>query len=128
MFDLKLISKFVLLAVILRQQFNNFSTSTQAPIILPLRHDRKQTHRYVTVDSIPMVNARVPSPFPLKIYCDITKSNIVLNPCRCIACRLLALAQMHLIGLSKDPTAILQGVQKHWGEPAVTNGAHNIYY
>ncbi len=127
MFDLKLISKFVLLAVILRQQFNNFSTSTQASIILPLRHDRKQTHRYVIVDSIPMVNAPVPSPFPRKIYCDITKS-IVLNPCRCIACRLLALAQMHLIGLSKVPTAILQGVQKHWGERVVTNGAHNIYY
>ena len=31
------------------------------------------------------------------------------------------------IGLSKVPTAILQGVQKHWGEHAVTNGAHTIY-
>ncbi len=96
MFDLKLICKFVLLAVILRQEFvNNFSTSTQAPIILPLPHGRKQTHRYVTVDSIPMVNAPVPSLFPRKIYCDITNS-IVLNPCRCIACSLLALAPMHL--------------------------------
>ena len=32
-----------------------------------------------------------------------------------------------LIDLSKVPTAILQGVQKHWGERAVTNGAHTIY-
>ena len=31
------------------------------------------------------------------------------------------------IDLSKVPTAILQGVQKHWGERAVTNGAHTIY-
>ncbi len=32
------------------------------------------------------------------------------------------------IDLSKVPTAILQGVQKHWGERAATNGAYNIYY
>ncbi len=32
-----------------------------------------------------------------------------------------------LIDLSKVPTAILQEVQKHWGERAVTNGAHNNY-
>ena len=32
------------------------------------------------------------------------------------------------IDLSKVPTAILQGVQKHWGERAATNGAHTIYY
>ena len=37
-------------SVILRQEFvNNFATLTQAPIILPLRHGRKQMHRYVTV-------------------------------------------------------------------------------
>ncbi len=40
---------------------------------------------------------------------------------------LLKIKQMP-IGLSKVPTTILQGVQKHWGERAVTNGAHNIYY
>ena len=35
-------------SVILRQEFvNNFATLTQAPIILPLRHGRKQMHRYV---------------------------------------------------------------------------------
>ena len=40
-------------SVILRQEFvNNFATLTQAPTILPLRHGRKQMHRYVTVDSI----------------------------------------------------------------------------
>ena len=68
-------------SVILRQEFvNNFATLTHA-----------------------LVNAPVPSPSPRKIYCDIMKS-IVLNTCitvdltadRCIACRLLALALMHL--------------------------------
>ena len=32
------------------------------------------------------------------------------------------------IDLSKVPAAILQGVQKHWGERTATNGAHTIYY
>ncbi len=42
-------------------------------------------------------------------------------------CILMDKLHYRLIDLSKVPTAILQGVQKHWGERAVTNGAHNIY-
>ena len=91
-------------SVILRQEFvTNFATLTQAPIIQPLRHvESKCTIRHSRFDFAP-VNAPVPSPFPRKIYCDIMKS-IVLNTYvtvdltadRCISCRLLALAPMHL--------------------------------
>ncbi len=92
-------------SVILRQEFvNNFATLTQAPIILPFCDGRKANApiRNSRFDFAP-VNAPVPSPFSRKIYCDIMKS-IVLNTYvtvdltadRCISCRLLALAPMHL--------------------------------
>ncbi len=47
------IRTFTIRTVIFRQEFvNNFAILTEAPIILPLRHGRKQMHRHVTVDSI----------------------------------------------------------------------------
>ncbi len=102
-FDRKIICKFVLLlfcdknsSVIpdINSGANNFAVTSRQKANAPIRHSR--------FDFAP-VNAPVPSPFPRKIYCDIMKSNVLntyvtvyVTTDRCIACRLLALAPMHL--------------------------------
>ena len=57
---------------------NNFATNLPQFGDASLRHGRKRMHRYVTVDfGFASVNASVPSPFRVKIYCDITKTIVL---------------------------------------------------